>query len=872
MAARVVWLIANGYAEPGQVLGLTFTRKAAGQLLRRVRSRLARLAGIGLGATSPAGPAPVEAADTPVVSTYHAFAGSLLRDYGLLLPVEPDARLLSETELWQLAFDVVNGYGGELQTGKTPAAVTSMVLRLWGQLAEHLVDTGQLRDTHVELERLIHDLPAGPYQRDRGPNQWLLRLLATQTERAELVPLLDALAERMRAAKVMDFGAQMASAARLAATFPQVGHDLRNRYRVVLLDEYQDTGHAQRIALSALFGGGRDDGLALTAVGDPIQSIYGWRGASATNLPRFCTDFPRSDGTPAPILELRTSWRNPPRALHVANAISAEARRRSVAVQALRSRPDAPPGTVRCALLPDVRAEREWIADHLHARYQQAQADGVSPPTAAVLVRRNADAAPIADALRARGIPVEVVGLAGLLSVPEVADVVAMLRLVADPTAGAAAMRVLTGPRWRLGARDIAALWRRAVALGGRQPGEAPTPESIAMAAGPDADAACLADAISDPGPAGSYSAAGYQRICALAGELHALRGHLGHSLPDLVAEVRRVLGVDCEVRAAVAPSAGWSGAEHLDAFADVVAGYAERATATSTPSVAGLLSYLDAAEVVENGLAPAQLAVARDRVQVLTVHAAKGLEWQVVAVAHLSGGVFPSTASRSSWLTDAAELPPLLRGDRACAGALGIPVLDTSDVTNRKQLSDNISAHRRQLDQRRVDEERRLLYVGITRAEDTLLVSGHHWGSTGIKPRGPSDFLCELKDVIDLSAAAGDPCGVVEQWAAAPADGERNPLRDSVVEAMWPADPLAGRRRDVEGGAALVAQAAFAQSAVPSHSPQTPTSTAGSPTSMRCWPNVHAPHDRLSAPCPASCRSARWWTWPATRRGRRSG
>jgi DNA helicase II / ATP-dependent DNA helicase PcrA len=810
MAARVVWLVANGYAEPGQVLGLTFTRKAAGQLLRRVRSRLARLAGIGLGATSPAGPPSVDAAATPVVSTYHAFAGSLLRDYGLLLPVEPDARLLSETELWQLAFDVVNGYGGELQTGKTPATVTSMVLRLWGQLAEHLVDTGQLRDTHVELERLIHHLPAGPYQRDRGPGQWLLRLLATQTERAELVPLLDALAERMRAAKVMDFGAQMASAARLAAAFPQVGHDLRNRYRVVLLDEYQDTGHAQRVALSALFGGGRDDGLALTAVGDPIQSIYGWRGASATNLPRFCTDFPRSDGTPAPALELRTSWRNPPRALHVANAISAEARRRSVAVQALRSRPDAPPGTVRCALLPDVRAEREWIAGHLHAHYQQARADGVSPPTAAVLVRRNADAAPIADALRARGIPVEVVGLSGLLSVPEVADVVAMLRLVADPTAGAAAMRVLTGPRWRLGARDIAALWRRAVALGGGQSGEASTPESIAMAAGPDTDSACLADAISDPGPAGSYSAAGYQRICALAGELQALRGHLGHSLPDLVAEVRRVLGVDCEVRAAVAASAGWSGAEHLDAFADVVAGYAERATATLSstgPSVFGLLSYLGAAEEVENGLAPAQLAVARDRVQVLTVHSAKGLEWQVVAVAHLSGGVFPSTASRSSWLTDAAELPPLLRGDRACAGALGIPVLDTSDVTNRKQLSDGISAHRRQLDQRRVDEERRLLYVGITRAEDTLLVSGHQWGSTGIKPRGPSDFLCELKDVIDRSAAAGDPCGLVEQWAATPADGERNPLRDSVVEAIWPADPLAGRRDDVERGAALVAQ-----------------------------------------------------------------
>jgi DNA helicase-2/ATP-dependent DNA helicase PcrA len=818
MAARVVWLIANGYAEPGQVLGLTFTRKAAGQLLRRVRSRLARLSGVGLGTGGQADP---ETAGSPTVSTYHAFAGSLLRDYGLLLPVEPDTRLLSETELWQLAFDVVAGYDGELRTDKTPAAVTSMVLRLWGQLAEHLVDTDQLRDTHLELQRLVHTLPAGRYQRERGPSQWLLRMLATQTDRAELVPLLDALQQRMRAARVTDFGTQMACAARLAEAFPQVGHDLRNRYRVVLLDEYQDTGHAQRVALSALFGGGIDDGLALTAVGDPIQSIYGWRGASATNLPRFTTDFPRSDGTPAPVLELRTSWRNPPRTLRVANAISAEARRRSVAVRALRPRPDAPPGTVLCALLADVQAEREWIADHLSGRYRRAQAEGATPPTAAVLVRRNADAAPIADALRARGVPVEVVGLGGLLSVPEVADVVAMLRLVADPTAGAAAMRVLSGPRWRLGGRDIAALWRRAAALGGGQSSaEAASPESIAMAAGPEADAACLADAIGDPGPPGSYSAAGYDRIQALAGELSALRGHLGHSLPDLVAEVRRVLGIDCEVRAASGISrtagtsgapGGWAGTEHLDAFADVVAGYAERVSATSSfaaspsPSVTGLLSYLDVAEVVENGLASAQPAVARDRVQVLTVHAAKGLEWQMVAVAHLSGGVFPSTASRRTWLTDAAELPPLLRGDRACAGTRGVPVLDTSAVTDRKQLSDSISEHRRQLEQRCVDEERRLLYVGITRAEDALLVSGHHWGSTGIKPRGPSEFLCELKDIIDRCAAAGDPCGVVEQWAPEPAAGDRNPLCNSTIEAFWPVDPLAARRLDVERGAALV-------------------------------------------------------------------
>jgi DNA helicase II / ATP-dependent DNA helicase PcrA len=817
MAARVVWLVANGYADPGQVLGLTFTRKAAGQLLRRIRSRLARLSGAGLAFTGEPG----EPAGAPVVSTYHAFAGQLLREYGLLSPpagesaqpIEPDTRLLSETELWQLAFDVVNGYGGELRTEKNPASVTAMVLRLSGQLAEHLVDTSQVRDTHLELERLVHTLPAGRYQRDRGPSQWLLRMLATQAERAELVPLVDALHRRMRAEKVMDFGSQMACAARLALTVPQVGEQLRGRYRVVLLDEYQDTGYAQRMLLSSLFGGGVDEQLALTAVGDPIQSIYGWRGASATNLPRFTTDFPMPDGRPAPVLELSTSWRNPPSTLQVANAVSADARRRSVAVHALRSRPDAPPGTVRCALLPDVVAERDWVADHLQRCYRQAAADDVAPPTAAVLVRRNADAAPIAAALRARGVPVEVVGLAGLLSVPEVADVVAMLRLVADPTAGAAAMQVLTGPRWRLGARDVAALWRRALALDAKQAAPSgETAERIAQAAGAQGDSAGLADALADPGPADGFSAEGHRRITALAEELSMLRSHLGHPLPDLVAEVRRALGVDCEVRAA-SPGCGWSGTEQLDAFADVVNGYAERSSATdSLASVVGLLAYLDAAAVVENGLAPAQVVVAHNRVQVLTVHAAKGLEWQVVAVPHLSGGLFPSTAQARTWLTDAADLPPLLRGDRSAKGVHGVPVLDASDVTDRKQLSDKISAHRAQLEQRRIDEERRLLYVAITRCEDTLLLSGHHWAATGIKPRGPSDFLCELKDIIDQSVDAGQPCGVIEQWAPTPADGDRNPLRDTVHEANWPVDPLGDRRVDVQRGAGLVSAAMAAE------------------------------------------------------------
>ncbi len=777
MAARVVWLVANGFADPGQVLGLTFTRKAAGQLLRRVRSRLARLAGH-LG---------VEPAGAPAVSTYHAFAGGLLREFGPLLPVEPDARLLTETEMWQLAFEVVSRYPGPLPLDKTPAAVTAMVLRLSGELAEHLVDTADVRDTHRELERLVFTLPAGPRQRPT-PNRRLLDMLDTQTQRSALVPLVDALHARMRADKVVDFGSQMSLAAKLSAHCPQVGEQVRSRYRVVLLDEYQDTGHAQRIMLSSLFGGGVDEQLALTAVGDPIQSIYGWRGASAANLPRFATDFPHADGTPAATSELRTSWRNPPRVLQLANAVSAEARERSVGVRPLRSRPGAEPGEVLCALHDDVVSERDWVADHIAARWNQAE-QGV---TAAVLVRRNADAGPMAAALTARGIPVEVVGLAGLLSIPEVAQTVSMLRLVADPTAGTAAMEVLTGPRWRLGAADLAALWRRAVVLAGRRPSAASVEQIIAAA--DDAEAACLADALADPGAPESYSPAGYRRIGALALELARLRALLSHPVADLVSEIRRVLGLDAEVVAA------GGGTAHLDRFAEVVAGYAERPGA----AVGGLLAYLDAAAAVENGLAPADVEVATDRVQILTVHAAKGLEWQIVAVPHLVARVFPSAASTRTWLNDPGDLPPLLRGDRAddSAGLHGVPVLDTATVCDRKALEDVIDAHRARLAQRRVDEERRLLYVALTRAEDTLLLSGYHWGATGATPRGPSEFLVEIKGIIESSG-----CGDVERWVPEPADGDPNPLQDNATEAQWPVDPLRVRS-DVERGAQLVAAA----------------------------------------------------------------
>ncbi|NEW25336.1 ATP-dependent helicase [Nocardia cyriacigeorgica] len=833
MAARVVWMVANRLVLPDEVLGLTFTRKAAQQLTTRIRTRLARLAGAPLlRELDPSGGLRASLAGAePEISTYHSYAGRLLTEHGLLLPVEPSATLLTETQLWQLAHQVVRTWDGDLDTERTPVSVTEAVLALSGQLAEHLVEPEELAEAHTELEKLVHTLPAGPRQRG-GPSQELLKILKVQRERVALLPLVRQLGEALRRRGALDFGAQMSLAARLSAEHAEVGAAERARFRLVLLDEYQDTGHAQRILLAALFGGtGTGDRPAVTAVGDPMQSIYGWRGASAANLPRFATDFPAAPGVPAPTLSLLTSWRNPPEALALANLVAEPLRRKAiegggVTVDALRAKPAAEPGTVALALTDTVAAEREWFATRIAADWQARHDAGEQPPTSAVLVRRNADAAPIAEALREQGLPVEIVGLGGLLATPEVADVVATLRLIAEPGAGSAAVRILTGARWRIGVSDLSALAGRArelsIGRGTAATGDITDGAALAVAlrevAPEPAEQAGLADAIADPGPAEQYSPDGYRRIVALGRELAALRERSGQPLTELVADVERTIGVGVETQARRAMSGAGAGREHLDAFAEVVAGYA----GDSAASLSGLLAFLTAAESVENGLEPGEVEVAKDRVQVLTVHAAKGLEWEIVAVPHVVRDVFPSGKASGSWLGALAELPTSLRGDRARPddGADGVPVLDLTDLYDRADLDRAIKEHKAALDRRRLDEDRRLFYVALTRTERMLLVSGHYWSDSSPSVKGPSDFLLELKQAVEDPDSPAHGAAELARWDDPPEPDAVNPFTDNPPTAPWPRDPLGRRRAPIEQGAQLV-RAAMAELAADPVTPE---------------------------------------------------
>ncbi|WP_435156211.1 ATP-dependent helicase [Amycolatopsis sacchari] len=785
MAARVVWLVANGVVTPERVLGLTFTRKAARQLAERVRARLRRLAGSGLlDRVDPGGGlrAAVVAGE-PTVLTYHAYAGRLLSEHGLRLPVQPGVRLLSETSSWQLAHRVVSTWDGDLDTDRVPASVTAQLLALAGELGEHLVTEQQLADYSTWLCELIETAPRAKGQRAALPKA-LAEIAAAQRFRLSLIPLIESYHRRKRAEGALDFADQMSLAAQLASDHPEVARGERDRYGAVLLDEYQDTGHAQRVLLRALFGGVENRPLPVTAVGDPAQAIYGWRGASAANLPRFTTDFPRRDGdrlAPAREYGLLTSFRNPPEVLTLANGMAEPLRARGLGVERLRARDGAGPADIEYALLTDIRVEREWVADAVAQRwYAHLDANG-SPPTAAVLVRRRADMAPIAAELRARGLPVEVVGLGGLLDEPEVADLVATLRVLADPLAGTAAARLLTGARWRLSASDLAALWRRANEIAAPPPTAESTVDELFVER---AEQTGLVDALDDPGDPARYSPEGYERIRKIAAELSGLRRRLDQSLPELVADVERTMLLDVESLA----RPGGAGRAHLDAFADVVADFAETSPDATLMS---FVDYLMTAAHAEDGLTPGEVEVLPDRVQVLTAHSAKGLEWQVVAVPHLSKDVFPNKRRSSSWLRTVTSLPAQLRGD-----AQDLPKLAVSSGMDRKEISEAFEIHEQSFVEREADEERRLCYVALTRSEHALLVSGHWWNETSSRPKGPSDFLTEIAEM---------GVGRRAVWADEPAEDEENPLVTQSRTARWPVDPLGGRRNEVAEGAELV-------------------------------------------------------------------
>ncbi|HEV7187020.1 MAG TPA: ATP-dependent helicase, partial [Blastococcus sp.] len=398
MAARVSWLVANRLVEPEAILGLTFTRKAASELNERVRLRLGALA---------------RHPDTdddlrrrldiaqPTVSTYHGYAASLVAEHGLRIGVEPGAGVLGPAMCWGQAATVVSAWTGDMSdVPLTLLTTVEDVLALASELGEHDISPAALRAWTARLEAQIAGYADAP--RKKGPYKDVTDVLDRQRARVALLPLVEAFEARKRAAGAIDYADQVAYAARIAVASAEVGRRERARWKVVLLDEYQDTSVGQLRMLEALFG--RDTGHPVLAVGDPRQSIYGWRGASAGTIERFARTFPGLPDRPAERLTLATSWRNDQAVLAVANAVSGLLPAPDQPLPDLAPAPTAGRGAVSVGLYGTVAEGTEALADRL-AGCWNTRPEG-RPPTVAVLVRARKQLPGIAAALRERGVPV----------------------------------------------------------------------------------------------------------------------------------------------------------------------------------------------------------------------------------------------------------------------------------------------------------------------------------------------------------------------------------------------------------------------------------------------------------------------------------
>lgn len=755
MAARVVWLVGSGAIRPDQVLGLSFTRKAMRELSERIELSLRKL-----GAVSGAVSGPVEAIGiAPTVATYDSFASTLVTEFGARLGIESDLRLMNDASRFQLAAHAVSRYTGSIHDpNANVGALAGRVLNLDAELTAHRVSVATARDHNDATLAAIDAALLSEKTKGELPD-----VREALLKRADLLNLVDDFRSEKQRAGVIQFADVTAAAAQVAVEVPEAKTTMCERFSIVLLDEYQDTSVAQRDMLLGLFG----TGFGITAVGDPCQAIYGWRGASVTNIKQFLRDFDL-DATEAQRLTLRTNMRSDGMLLGAANAIASPLRDSHPVepLEPLAHRAEL--GEITIARLDHIDSEIDFVVDAIAASI----AAGTAPEEIAVLTRANTYLADIHAALGAAGIRSELVGLSGLIHTAEVADVIAVLNVVAEPSANASLLRLLTGPRWRIGMRDLALLGRRAeqlvrAELSGSQDGQSSLLRAVER--GDAADVVSLADALGDLGDEG-YSAEARYRFERLGSELSMLRSKASEPLADLTARVIRQTGLDIEVDAHSA-AAGGRGREALDAFLRVAADYRDPRGESGLREFLGFLRLAgseDRGMELELDAPPG----GSDAVQLMTMHKAKGLEWDVVVTPLLYDGGFPKVDASGLWVKTAEVLQWPLRGDSE-----DMPVW--WDVT-----ADGIKELAEQTRMRADIEERRVAYVAFTRARHHLIATSHAWAG-GVKERRASPYLLTLRDYV-----AEHECGQIAEWHEVE-DPKANPFAEVARRRRVLSDPV---------------------------------------------------------------------------------
>jgi superfamily I DNA/RNA helicase/RecB family exonuclease len=673
-------------ADPAQVLALTFSRKAAEQLRDRVTARLGRTTG------------------SAMCSTIHSFAYGLIRRYAPRELYRAPIRLLSAPEQDVVVRELLQRHEESVS---------------WPPELDRAIETrGFAREVQVVLSRA----------REKGMESDDLIALGELEGRPELVAAGHFLADYLD--NLDDQSAtDYADLIRRAVIEAHVHRDeLRRQFRHVFVDEYQDTDPGQVALLRALAGDGRD----LVVVGDPHQSIYGFRGAEVRGILEFPAEFPQAGGSPAPVVSLRTTRRFGPRLLvatqrvsariGLPGAIDAQARASFLSPTALEG---GDGGLVTVRTYDTERAEAEHLADLLRRAHLE---DGVPWDRMAVLVRSGRTSIPpLRRALGAAGVPVEVArDELPLVQDPSVLPLLDALRAAvnldlddeesADLVDPARAESILLGPLGGLDAGDVRRLSRL---LRTREKDAARATGRLPLTSRELVRLAVLRDGFLDdvPGPEATAARSLHALLRQTSDEL-AARG----TAEDALWRLWSSTDWPGRLRRSVELGGGAARRAHRDldsvvALFDVAAREAEKrdtAAVTGAAGVRDFLSRLAAQRIPADTLA--EQGVRGAAVRLLTAHRSKGLEWDLVVVAHVQQDGWPDLRRRST----------MLQADRIGRGELVPP------VTTRELLQ----------------EERRLFYVACTRARSRLVVTAV--ASAEDDGEQPSRFLAELGVTIE--------------------------------------------------------------------------------------------------------------------------
>lgn len=767
MANRVVWLVANGLVRVEEILGMTFTRKAAGELGERIRHRVATLV------EKKVVPLHLDELDQATVTTYNSFANRIYSQYAVLIGRDPDATVLGEAAAWQLARSIAReGTGDALaDMDKSLDVLTEAILRLSRALADNVADPAQVAAYARELDVHTVNMPIDPGSKKTSPVDSWLKAREVGTTLPVLTDLAIAFAEAKRRQGLIEYSDQVALALEICQRFDSVVADFQSQFRVILLDEYQDTSVVQTQLLSLLFAS-----TPVMAVGDPHQSIYGWRGASADNIEQFGAAF-GSGVASTPTYSLSTSWRNPVTVLDAANVlVSPLTAKTQIPVEQLHSRTGADQGELELVVAETILDEASEVATWFSQRVSDTT-------TAALLCRSLKGIEPFKRALDAQGVRYHVVGLGGLLDEPVIVDLVCTLRVLHDATADSELVRLLTGARWAIAPKDIVGLNSVARWISERDHRQQKLTDEVRSALKNSVlaeDGASLVDALDFVATAPDshralerISAAGLSRLQKAGEQLALLRRRVGVDLRELVTIVQQELLLDIE---AVANESAATALSSLEAFMEPLSAYVD---GEDRATLGGFLSWLREAERRER-LSPQSAPAEPGTVQIMTIHGAKGLEWDVVAIPRMVKDELPGDRTRAETWLGFGRLPFPFRGD-----AEHLPGFNWRAASTQVELAEQYEVFREAVRQRYDDEQRRLAYVAITRAKHSLLLSASFWASQ-VSPRPVGVFVQEL-------CAAGV---ISSQIPEAPLNA-LNPLGDNEELVQWPLDPL-GTRRDV--------------------------------------------------------------------------